>query len=136
MDFSRKEDFLIPVFNYPLVGEVMIMAEDIEEIRKKKLLELQRRLAEQQAAQEEQARQQAEMEAQIQAILRRILEPEARERLSRVKLVRPDLAQQVELILIQLYQAGQIRERIDDARLKKILAQIEARTRREFRIKW
>ena len=106
------------------------MAEDIEEIRKKKLLELQRRLAEQQAAQ------QAEMEAQIQAILRKILEPEARERLSRVKLVRPELAQQVELILIQLYQAGQIRERIDDARLKRILAQIDARTRREFRIKW
>ncbi|ADT84073.1 MULTISPECIES: DNA-binding protein [Thermococcus] len=112
------------------------MAEDIEEIRKRKLMELQRRLAEQQKAQEEAARQQAELEAQIQAILRRILTPEARERLSRVKLVRPELAQQVELILVQLYQAGQIREKIDDAKLKKILAQIDARTRREFRIKW
>ncbi|MBO8174380.1 MAG: DNA-binding protein [Thermococcus sp.] len=112
------------------------MAEDIEEIRKRKLMELQRRLAEQQKAQEEAARQQAELEAQIQAILRRILTPEARERLARVKLVRPELAQQVELILVQLYQAGQIREKIDDAKLKKILAQIDARTRREFRIKW
>ena len=112
------------------------MAEDIEEIRKRKLMELQRRLAEQQKAQEEAARQQAELEAQIQAILRRILTPEARERLSRVKLVKPELAQQVELILVQLYQAGQIRERIDDAKLKKILAQIDARTRREFRIRW
>ncbi|NJE13681.1 DNA-binding protein [Thermococcus sp. LS2] len=112
------------------------MAEDIEEIRKRKLMELQRRLAEQQKAQEEAARQQAEVEAQIQAILRRILTPEARERLARVKLVRPELAQQVELILVQLYQAGQIREKIDDAKLKKILAQIDARTRREFRIKW
>ena len=112
------------------------MAEDIEEIRKRKLMELQKRLAEQQKAQEEAARQQAELEAQIQAILRRILTPEARERLSRVKLVRPELAQQVELILVQLYQAGQIRERIDDAKLKKILAQIDARTRREFRIRW
>ncbi|NJE07980.1 DNA-binding protein [Thermococcus sp. M39] len=112
------------------------MAEDIEEIRKRKLMELQRRLAEQQKAQEEAARQQVEVEAQIQAILRRILTPEARERLARVKLVRPELAQQVELILVQLYQAGQIREKIDDAKLKKILAQIDARTRREFRIKW
>lgn len=112
------------------------MAEDIEEIRKRKLMELQRKLAEQQKAQEEAARQQAELEAQIQAILRRILTPEARERLSRVKLVRPELAQQVELILVQLYQTGQIRERIDDAKLKKILAQIDARTRREFRIRW
>ena len=112
------------------------MAEDIEEIRKRKLMELQKRLAEQQKAQEEAARQQAELEAQIQAILRRILTPEARERLSRVKLVRPELAQQVELILVQLYQTGQIRERIDDVKLKKILAQIDARTRREFRIRW
>lgn len=112
------------------------MAEDIEEIRKRKLMELQKRLAEQQKAQEEAARQQAELKAQIQAILRRILTPEARERLSRVKLVKPELAQQVELILVQLYQAGQIRERIDDAKLKKILAQIDARTRREFRIRW
>lgn len=112
------------------------MAEDIEEIRKRKLMELQKRLAEQQKAQEEAARQQAELEAQIQAILRRILTPEARERLSRVKLVKPELAQQVELILVQLYQTGQIRERIDDAKLKKILAQIDARTRREFRIRW
>ncbi|AHF80539.1 DNA-binding protein [Thermococcus paralvinellae] len=112
------------------------MAEDIEEIRKRKLMELQRRLAEQQKAEEEAARQQAELEAQIQAILRRILTPEARERLARVKLVRPELAQQVELILVQLYQTGQIREKIDDMKLKKILAQIDARTRREFRIKW
>ncbi|HIP75102.1 MAG TPA: DNA-binding protein [Thermococcus paralvinellae] len=112
------------------------MVEDIEEIRKRKLMELQKRLAEQQKAQEEAARQQAEVEAQIQAILRRILTPEARERLLRVKLVRPELAQQVELILVQLYQTGQIRERIDDTKLKKILAQIDARTRREFRIKW
>ena len=112
------------------------MAEDVEKIRKRKLMELQKRLAEQQKAQEEAARQQAELEAQIQAILRRILTPEARERLSRVKLVKPELAQQVELMLVQLYQTGQIRERIDDAKLKRILAQIDARTRREFRIKW
>ncbi|AEH24089.1 DNA-binding protein [Pyrococcus yayanosii] len=112
------------------------MAEDIEEIRKRKLLELQRKYLEQQRAREEEARQQALIEAQIQAILRKILTPEARERLARVKLVRPELARQVELILVQLYQTGQIREPLTDAQLKRILAQIEARTRREFRIKW
>lgn len=112
------------------------MAEDIEEIRRKKLLELQRKLAEQQKAQEEEARRQMEIEAQIQAILRRILTPEARERLNRVKLVKPELARQVELILVQLYQAGQIMEKISDEKLKRILAQIDARTRKEYRIKW
>jgi len=112
------------------------MAEDIEEIRKKKLLELQKKLAEQKKAEEEQIRQEMELEAQLQTIMRQILTSEARERLARVKLVRPELARQVELILVQLYQAGQITERITDEKLKKILAQIDARTRKEFRIKW
>jgi programmed cell death protein 5 len=112
------------------------MAEDIEEIRKKKLLEMQKRLAEQQKAQEEAMRQEMELEAQLDAIMRRILTPEARERLGRVKLVKPELARQVELVLVQLYQAGQIREPIDDPKLKRILAQVDARTRRDYKIKW
>ncbi|WP_297514813.1 DNA-binding protein [Thermococcus sp.] len=112
------------------------MAEDIEEIRKRKLMELQKKYLEQQKAQEEAIKQEMELQAQLDAIMRKILTPDARERLGRVKLVRPELARQVELVLVQLYQAGQIREPIDDAKLKKILAQIDARTRREFRIKW
>jgi programmed cell death protein 5 len=112
------------------------MAEDIEEIRKRKLMELQKRYLEQQKAQEEAIRQEMELQAQLDAIMRKILTPEARERLGRVKLVKPELARQVELVLVQLYQAGQIREPIDDDKLKKILAQIDARTRREFRIRW
>ncbi|NJF24976.1 DNA-binding protein [Thermococcus sp. Bubb.Bath] len=112
------------------------MAEDIEEIRKKKLMELQKRYLEEQKAQEEAMKQEMELEAQLDAIMRRILTPEARERLGRVKLVKPELARQVELVLVQLYQAGQVREPIDDEKLKRILAQIDARTRKEFRIKW
>ncbi|WP_297508217.1 DNA-binding protein [Thermococcus sp.] len=112
------------------------MAEDIEEIRKRKLMELQKKYLEQQKAQEEAMKREMELEAQLNAIMRRILTPEARERLGRVKLVKPELARQVELVLVQLYQAGQIREPIDDEKLKRILAQIDARTRKEFRIKW
>jgi len=112
------------------------MAEDIEEIRKRKLMELQKKYLEQQKAQEEAIKREMELEAQLNAIMRRILTPEARERLGRVKLVKPELARQVELVLVQLYQAGQIREPIDDEKLKRILAQIDARTRKEFRIKW
>ena len=112
------------------------MVEDIEEIRKRKLMELQKRYLEQQRAQEEAIKQEMELQAQIDAIMRKILTPEARERLGRVKLVKPELARQVELVLVQLYQTGQIREPIDDAKLKRILAQIDARTRREFKLKW
>ncbi|WP_297458215.1 DNA-binding protein [Thermococcus sp.] len=112
------------------------MAEDIEEIRKRKLMELQKKYLEQQKAREEAMKQEMELEAQLNAIMRKILTPEARERLGRVKLVKPELARQVELVLVQLYQAGQIREPIDDARLKKILAQIDQRTRKDFNIRW
>ncbi|WP_010477434.1 DNA-binding protein [Thermococcus zilligii] len=112
------------------------MAEDVEEIKKRKLMELQRKYLEQQKAQEEAIRQEMELEAQLNAIMRKVLTPEARERLGRVKLVRPELARQVELILAQLYQAGQIKEPLSDEKLKRILAQIEERTRKEFRIKW
>ncbi|MDV3103340.1 DNA-binding protein [Thermococcus waiotapuensis] len=112
------------------------MAEDVEEIKKRKLMELQRKYLEQQKAQEEAIRQEMELEAQLNAIMRKVLTPEARERLGRVKLVRPELARQVELILAQLYQAGQIKEPLSDEKLKRILAQIEEKTRKEFRIKW
>ncbi len=110
--------------------------EDIEEIRKRKLMELQRRYLEQKKAEAEEARKQMELEAQLNAIMRRILTSEARERLGRVKLVRPELARQVELILVQLYQAGRITEPLSDEKLRDILAQIDARTRKEYRIRW
>ncbi|HDI02686.1 MAG TPA: hypothetical protein ENF95_00965 [Candidatus Aenigmarchaeota archaeon] len=55
-------------------------------------------------------------------VLRKMLTKEAMERLGRVRLVKPLLAQQLELYLIQLYQAGQLKEMIDDAKLRNILS--------------
>lgn len=53
--------------------------------------------------------------------LRSILTKEAMERLGRVKLVNPLLTQQIELYLLQLFQTGQVKERIDDTKLREIL---------------
>jgi len=58
-------------------------------------------------------------------LLRRIMTPEARERLSRVKLVKPEFAQQIEEQLIYLAQSGRLRSQVDDAMLKRILAQLQ-----------
>ena len=65
-------------------------------------------------------------------ILRDILTKDARERLSRVKLVKPDLALQLELYLVQLYQAGKIRTKLTDEQLKTILESL--RSERKFKI--
>jgi len=72
------------------------------------------------------------LEALKQAILRKILTKEAKERLSRVKMVKPALAEEVELYLVQLYQAGQLKSVVTEEQIKAILSSV-ARNKK-FRI--
>ncbi|HNZ86916.1 MAG TPA: DNA-binding protein [Methanofastidiosum sp.] len=107
------------------------MPDDAEAIRKKKLEELQ-----QKAATDEQARQQKiEFELQKQQILRALLSSEARERLTRVKLARKEEGEQIELLLIQLYQSGKITKQVDDSMLKQILERALLSNKKEFKIR-
>lgn len=99
--------------------------EELEALRQKKLAEMQ----EEQAAAQMQEEQKAALEAQKQAILRQILTEEARQRLTNVKLVRPQLAEAVEVRLIQLAQQGAINDKLDDAQLKDILRKIQGQKR-------
>ncbi len=59
-------------------------------------------------------------------ILQNILTKKARERLNRVRLVKADLATQIELYLIQVYQAGKIQTRLTDEQLKDILEMLSS----------
>lgn len=107
------------------------MPDEAEAIKKKKLEELQ-----QQAVADEKARQQkVEFELQKQQILRALLSSEARERLTRVKMARKEEAEQIELLLIQLYQQGKITKQVDDAMLKQILEKALMSNKREFKIR-
>ena len=108
-----------------------ITDEELEEIRRRKLLELQARLEEERRKRE--LLRQRELQKQV--ILRRILTPEARERLNNVKLVKPELAMALEEQLIALAQAGRISIPVTDEMLKSILAEIASQTTREFRIR-
>ena len=95
--------------------------DELEEIRRRKLMELQ---AQRERELEELARQQElakRIEEQKKAILRAILEPEARERLSRIKLAHPEIAEAVENQLIALAQSGRIQRKITDEMLKELL---------------
>jgi programmed cell death protein 5 len=109
------------------------MDDELDEIRKRRLAEIQRQQAQQPsdmqtAYQQEQAR--AEMEAQKQAILRQILTPEARERLTTLKMSRPALGEQLELQLISLAQSGRLQSQIDDEKLKTLLMRMQPTKRK------
>lgn len=103
---------------------------ELEEIRRRKLLELQQRLLQEQEAAEAQRR----AEIQRQAILRRILSPEARQRLANLKMVKPEFATQLEIQLIELVQRGLLKIPIDDEQLKEILRRIQS-GKREIQIR-
>jgi programmed cell death protein 5 len=103
--------------------------EELEEIRKRKLLELQQRAKDDQKSQAA-----SQLEAQKQALLRQILSSEARQRLTNLKMIKPQFIEQLELQLIQLAQSGRIALPISDAQLKKILIQLQPR-RRETKIR-
>ncbi|MEM3759477.1 MAG: DNA-binding protein [Candidatus Bathyarchaeia archaeon] len=100
--------------------------DELEELRRRKLLALQQKLAEEQR--------QAQIEQQKQALLRKILTPDARQRLTNLKMVRPEFTEQLELQLIQLAQQGKLPIPLTDAQLKEILIQLQSQ-RREPRIR-
>lgn len=104
--------------------------EELEELRKRRMLELQQKMAQER----QQAQAQERLELQKQALLRRILTPEARQRLANLKMVRAEFASQIELQLIQIAQQGRIELPIDDDRLKEILMRLQG-NRREMRIR-
>lgn len=99
------------------------MDDELEAIRKKKLLELQQQQMRSQEAFEEEARKK-EFEEQKKTVLRQILTTEARERLGRIKVARPDVAENIENQLILLAQSGQLKNKINDEQLRELLSKL------------
>ena len=80
--------------------------------------------------------QQAEMErreAERAEVLRRVMTPEARERLGRIRLAKPDVAAAVEQQVFSLAASGRLQRPIDDATLRALLERIMPE-RREINI--
>ncbi|MHA2394115.1 MAG: DNA-binding protein [Promethearchaeota archaeon] len=108
--------------------------EELENIRRRKLEELQQQAAQQQIAEA----QQKEFEEKKYLLMRKILSQEGRQRLENIRIVKPQFAEQIEIQLIQLFQAGKLRGAtpLPDKAFKKLLEQISSLDKKkEFKIK-
>ena len=106
------------------------MDREEEEIRRRKLEELQQRMMQQQM--ETQVAQQRMIEKAKREILLKILDKGAYERLANIRIAKPELAEQLELYLISLYERGGIKGKVTDEKLKSFLSSIIKK--RDFRI--
>jgi programmed cell death protein 5 len=104
--------------------------EELNAIRQRRYSELQRSAIEEQR----QAEARRQFDAQKQAALKLILTPEARQRLTNIRMVKPEFADQVEIQLIQLAQTGRVKVPISDDQLKEALAKLQSQ-RKEIRIR-
>lgn len=95
------------------------MMDELEEIRRRKMQEY---LAIQESqAQIENAQRIEAVAAEIKRLVSRILSAEAMQRLSNIRAIKPDLAYQIDMYLLQLYRAGQIKSIMSDAEFKSML---------------
>lgn len=107
--------------------------DDLEAARQRRLAELREQQQAQARAQQDaqaSAAQQADAEeAAMDRILQQVLEPEARERLTRIRMSRPELADAVARQLVTLAQGGRLQRRLTDADLRTLLARIPGQDR-------
>ena len=81
---------------------------------------------------EEIRRREAEAATMRQRVLQVVLDPQARQRLMNIRLVKPDLAQTVENYLISAASSGRINRPLNDDELRQLLLRIQ-QPKKEFR---
>jgi programmed cell death protein 5 len=99
--------------------------EELARIIEQRQREMERELEEDRRKQEEQR--------VVKALSRIVFTPEARSRLNNLRLVKPQLADQVEKYLIALAQQGKLKIPVEDAQLKEILEKVYLSSRRMMR---
>ncbi len=99
--------------------------DELEAIRRQKEAQLREQALREQAGDQ----QVAEAQAQKEALLRQILTPEARARLTNIRMVKPQFAEQIEIQLIQLANSGRLKDRVTDEQLKGLLQQLQGKER-------
>jgi programmed cell death protein 5 len=68
-------------------------------------------------------------------VIRIALTSEARQRLTNVRMVKPEVAHAIEEYIIQLVSSGRLKRTIDDEQLKELLQTIQGTGKKEFKIR-
>jgi programmed cell death protein 5 len=68
-------------------------------------------------------------------MMRVVFTSEARERLTNIRMVKPDLAESIESQIFQLVSSGRMKHQITDDELKQMLGQLQ-QPKRDFKINW
>jgi len=100
---------------------------ELEELKRRRLIDLQNRAAANQELQERDEAERRAAEKEKQDVVKRFVTPEAYERLTNVKLVRPEVVENVENQIIMLAQSGRLNRLITDAEVKSLLARLSAK---------
>ena len=107
---------------------------DLEEIKRKRLEELQNSLIQQQNQElQEQINLQRQIEV-LENIAKQYLNKEAISRYGNLKSAHPELAIQVAVLIAQAAQSGQIKDKLNDKEFKEILMRIQ-KPKQEFKVK-
>jgi|SRR3989338_42604 len=101
---------------------------NIEEIKRKKLEEIQQKYA-QGFSEEEALKNQI---SQIEGMAKQLLDKDALTRFGNLKVAHPEKAMQLASIILQLAKANRIKERLTDSQLKEILTHFQEK--KEFKI--
>lgn len=107
------------------------MAETLESIREKQVEELKRQYVEQQEAEEAAA----SAEQQMERVLRQILEPEAKQRLSNLRIGNKELYLAAVQTIILLFKNQQLNAKLSDAELKALLIKLSEKRNTTIRRK-
>ena len=100
------------------------MEDELEKLRKKKMQEIQQQQISEEDLENQEQKQNKQLEEQRKAVLRTVLTTEARERLGRIKVARPEIAENIENQLILLAQSGRLQTKVNDQQLRELLQRI------------
>eukprot|EP01026_Neomeris_dumetosa_P062610 TRINITY_DN592_c0_g1_i1.p2 TRINITY_DN592_c0_g1~~TRINITY_DN592_c0_g1_i1.p2 ORF type:complete len:129 (-),score=31.34 TRINITY_DN592_c0_g1_i1:414-800(-) len=103
---------------------------ELEAIRQKRIKEL---MAQHQGGMTPEAQKQKEeatraAEEQRMAILAQVMKPEAKERLSRIALVKPEKATRIEEMIVNMAKSGRLQEKISEQQFIQLLEQVNEKT--------